>query len=96
MRLLFFKRTKWRTDDNEIMEVRMTYKLANAARRLGCVLLAAMLLLSLALAGTGPASAQAAGAGVTVKLHYHRPDGNYDGWDSPVQLGLRSRQLQRA
>ncbi len=58
----------------------MSYKFAGAGRRLGCVLLAAVLLLSLALAGMGPACAQAAGGGVTVKLHYHRPDGAYDGW----------------
>ena len=59
----------------------MTQKFASAGRRLSCVLLAAVLLLSLALAGIGPVYAQAAGGGVTVKLHYHRPDGDYDGWD---------------
>ena len=43
-----------------------------------CSLLSLALLLTMA---AGAITAAADGNGVTIKLHYHRPDGQYDGWD---------------
>ncbi len=47
-------------------------------KRILCALLAAVMLLSMAGMGIG---ARAAEGEVTLRLHYHREDGNYDGWD---------------
>ena len=48
-------------------------------RRAGCALLALVLLLAAGFGGT--VSALADGDGVVIKLHYDRPDGQYDDWD---------------
>ncbi len=48
--------------------------------RFGALLLAFVLLLASAATGLA-APARAAEGGVTVKIHYHRPDDNYEGWD---------------
>ncbi len=48
-------------------------------RRVGSAALALVLLVTAA--SVGMASAFAAEGGVTIKLHYDRPDGEYDGWD---------------
>lgn len=47
-------------------------------KRILCALLAAVMLLGIAGIGIG---ARAAEGEVTLRLHYHREDGNYDGWD---------------
>ncbi len=46
--------------------------------RIGCAVLALVLLVTAALAGMAPALAD---DGVVIKLHYDRPDGAYDDWD---------------
>ena len=47
-------------------------------KRISSLILALVLLLTVALPGI---SGFAAESTVTIKLHYHRPDGKYDGWD---------------
>ena len=57
----------------------MSQKWIRLSRRVVCALLALLLAVT-GLAGALTVSA-AEGDGVQIKLHYHRPDGNYDDWD---------------
>ena len=57
----------------------MTRNKRRWARRGASAILALILLVTAAFGGMVPAAA--AGGGVVIKLHYDRPDGNYDDWD---------------
>ena len=59
----------------------MNEKNRQMLQRVACAVLALLLLMTTAGANLPSAAKAEEDGGVVIKLHYHRPDGNYDGWD---------------